>query len=123
MAQSVGTGTTVTHGGFSGDVLSVDIGGVTVDNIDTSHMGTTSWKTFLAHDLADAGEVTIEIAWDITASVPTMGGTAQTLTINPTGNTDAAITASAFINSFSVGIPLEDKMTGSFGFKLSGEIG
>lgn len=117
MATDIGTGTTVTHANFFGNVLSVALDGMEVDMIDKSHMGTTGYRSFTAGDLKNAGTCTIRAQFD-TATKPTLGGAASNLVITwPTTDT---WTASAILQSWSGGAEIEAQMESTFTFKLSG---
>lgn len=70
------------------------------DKIETSHLGTTGYKTFIPGDLDDPGEVTLEVQFDPTASLPSMADP-ETVTITypkKVGtNTAASLAGSGFI--------------------------
>ena len=124
MATDIGTGTTVTFGtsGFTADILNVNWDGITRESIETSHMGTTSDKTFMPADLVDNGTIVLEIAFVATLSPPIItNGAAETVTIAFAGSA-THWSASAFQTEFSIGAPLEDKMTGSLTLKVTGGI-
>lgn len=113
----VGTGTTFTFSGFSGELLSINGSGITREVINTSHMGTTSYHTFLKCDLVDPGELELEFAFDPSSPVPITGDAATgTVTF-----TDSSTFASSMIcTAWSWGAPLEDKMTATATFKCTG---
>lgn len=123
MATDIGTGTTVTFGtsGFTADILGVNHDGIAREAINTSHMGTTNDHTFMPTDLVDNGEISLEIAFVPSLSPPIItNGPAETVTINYAGTGSWA--ASAFQTGFSIGAPLEDKMTGTLTLKVTGGI-
>lgn len=121
MAQDVGTGASITFGTSSwvGQILAINQGDKGKGIIDTTVLGTTGGsRTKRQTDLIDEGEVTLEIAFD--PDVPpviTVAATGETVTITcpvPTSKaTGATYAGKGALNSFSFGIPLEDKMTGS----------
>lgn len=124
MATDIGTGTTITFGtsGFTADVLSVNWDGISRESIQTSHMGTTNDHTFMPADLVDNGEISMEIAFVGTLSPPIItNGAAETVTIDWAGSGDTWA-ASCFQTGFTIGAPLEDKMTGTLTLKVSGAI-
>lgn len=122
MATDIGTGTTVTFGtsAFSFDLLAVNWDGITREVVNTSHMGTTTAHTKMPTDLKDSGQIQVEGAYIATLDPP-IDAAAETITIAPAGggNTWAA---SAFMTNFSIGIPLEDKMTFSATLEVTGDI-
>lgn len=121
MAQDVGTGATLTLATTSwvGQLLSINQGDKGKGIIDTTVLSTTGGARVKRQtDLIDEGEVTVEFAFD--PDVPpviTAAATGETVTITcpvPTGKaTGATYVGKGALNSFSFGIPLEDKMTGS----------
>ena len=123
MATDIGTGTTVTFGtsAFTADVLSVNWDGISREAIQTSHMGTTLDHTFMPTDLVDNGEISLEIAFVGALNPPIMtNAAAETVTIVWAGSGTWA--ASAFATSFSIGAPLEDKMTATLTLKVTGAV-
>lgn len=111
-----GTGSTISHSGWSGEILGITKDGRTIGQEEMSKMSTTEAKEFLAHDLEDPGKVTIEVEYVGTA--PTLGGANSNLVI--TLSNGVTITTSANIESESFAIVLEGKCTSSLTFQLSG---
>jgi len=121
MAQDVGTGAAITFGTSSwvGQLLSINQGDKGKGIIDITVLGTTGGSRLKRQtDLIDEGEVSLEFAFD--PDVPpviTAAATGETVTITcpvPTGKvTGATYVGKGALNSFSFGMPLEDKMTGS----------
>lgn len=119
---SIGTGSTITFAGWSGEILSIAWGGMERAVVDTSHMGTTTWKTFLAGDLADPGEVTAECHLDGSFDVSTvLTGAAGSLAVL-LGDGSTWTASSAQLTGFNFDDPLEDKMTSTFVWKVTGSI-
>lgn len=124
MATDIGTGSTVTFGtsGFTADILSVNLSGITREAINTSHMGTTSDHTFMPVDLVDNGTLELEIAWLATLTPPIItNAAAETVTVAFAGSA-TTWSFSAFQTELGVVVPLEDKMTATCTFKISGAI-
>lgn len=134
MGADVGTGTTIVFGtsGFSAEIVGVQLGGVSREAIDTSHMGTTPTpagkmgsRTFMPGDLSDGGELQLEVHHDPDL-VPPIGGAVETVTVTfplPAGQaTPASYAFSGFVTGYSAAVPLEDKMTGTLSVKVSGPI-
>jgi hypothetical protein len=124
MATDIGTGSTVTFGtsGFSADILGVNLSGVTREAINTSHMGTTSDHTFMPTDLVDNGTLELEIAWLATLTPPIItNAAAETVTVAFAGSA-TVWSFSAFQTDLGITVPLEDKMTATMTFKISGAI-
>ena len=64
--SDIGTGTAVTFAtsGFTGHLLDVSWDGLERASIDTSHLGTVDYMTFIPGDLVDPGEISLELAFD-----------------------------------------------------------
>lgn len=120
MAADVGTGTTLSFSGFTYNVLSASWS-MSRASIDTSHMGTTTARTFMPGDLYDAGEVTFEVQFDPTIDPP-VAGAAATLTVVWAGLANTSWAASAVLTSFDASGSLEELMTATATFKLTGSI-
>lgn len=70
----------------------VQINGVSIATINTSHLATTTAMTFIAANLRDEGEVTLVYQFDPTVAVA-IGGAEDTLTIawGGTGSTNESV--------------------------------
>lgn len=127
MAADVGTGTTIGFGttGFTAEIMNVDGAAMTREVIDTSHMGSTTWRTFIPGDLSDPGEVTFEFNFDPDEQPP-INAPAETITITfpvPQGMAaGATLVGTGFISSWEFSDPFEDKMTGTATIKWSGAL-
>lgn len=106
MAVDTGLGGTITFGtsGFTGNMQ--EIGGETesVDELETSHLGTTDYKTHIASDLADPGEFECTIFWDahVANSSPGLGVTEDiTKTYPDSGASAATLNGDGFIKEFT----------------------
>lgn len=117
----IGTGLSINFGtsGFDANITSVSADGLTRESIDTTHLGTTTARTFMPSDLIDAGTLTLEIQFDPTDSVPVKQA-AETITITfPDGTTWAF---SGFATSYSWTSGTEELQTGSLQIKISGDV-
>jgi len=130
VATDIGTGTTIAFAAASIDnfeLLSVAYTGSTRGASDSSHMGSSDWRSKVAHDLRDPGQIECEFNFDQTAFEASAKGdwvksevNTATLTITfPSGDTFAA---TAVLDNFEFDIPLEDKMTARATFILLGAI-
>lgn len=107
MAQT-GNSTTISFGtsSFAPTVNRIDIGEMTREALDDSHLGTTNQMTKIASDLADAGSFDMEIQWNQSAGVfPPINGAAETVTISfplKSGeSTRATLAGTAFVTAVS----------------------
>ena len=105
MALTGNTGT-ITFG-TSGIVLSwTKIGEwqTTRSKLETSHLGTTVFKTFMADDLADPGEIEVEGLFDPTKALGSIVAAAETITITypKTAGTAANLAGTGFISMLSL---------------------
>ena len=102
-----GNGATLTLAttGSVGTIRSMTLPEFVVEKIETSHLATTSFKTYRSADLSEPGEITAEILFNAdTGSVPSRG-VAETVTvtwpIHTSGNTtNATLAGTGFITSF-----------------------
>ena len=134
MAHDIGQGTFVTFGGIVGSgtaaykVNSVSLSGLTRDVVDASHLLTTGGKVFLASEMYDPGELTLEIHHDPSLnplSILTNVATNQVCTIAFAngGSSTLVWSAYALASSFEASAPKDDLMTGTLTLKLTGSIG
>ena len=127
MPADVGTGTVATFGtsGFTGELLSVDWSGISRESVNTSHMGTTTFHTFIPGDLTDPGELTLEFNFE-PDDEPIWDDVEETLTIafplEVGQSSPATWAATVFATDVSVTDPLEDKMTMTMTLKATGAI-
>lgn len=133
MARDIGQGTYVIFGNVVGSAAthyklnSVQLGGVSRDVVDASHMLTSGGKEYLASEFYDPGEVTMEIHHDPALNpinLLTNVSTAQACSIIYAngGSATALWSAYGFAQSFEATAPKDDMMTGTLTVKLSGSI-
>ena len=109
----IGNGASITFGtsSFTASYISVEPPEFTRESIETSHLGTTSYKTFMADDLVDPGEMTCTIQHDPDEQPP-FSGAAETITITyplPSGmSTAATLAGTGFVTSYKPGSSLEN---------------
>lgn len=122
-----GHGATVTYGGFTAQITGVSGPSLARDAIDITHMGSPNkWREFMP-GLIDAGELTLEVHFDpteapaIAAAYDPATPTPLTITWPDSANTQF-VAEGAFMTGYDVGDPVDDKMTASVTFKLSGEM-
>ena len=115
--MSVGTGTTITGSGLTGRITSVSWDGVTRESVDNTAMDNVSWKSFIPADLVDPGTLQVEGFFD--SGTPVFGAAGAIVVTFPGGGTWSS---SGFMTDFSVSDPLEDQMTFSATFKITGAI-
>ncbi len=85
MAADTPFGTTVTFGTSTAlnalKLMSATINGRTRGDTDTSHLGTTGYKTKQPSDLIDGGTITLVYQYDAAVAIP-RAAAAETVTIN-----------------------------------------
>jgi hypothetical protein len=125
----IGTGATLTYAGLTANLMSVEVSGVAREAIESSHLGTTTARTFVVGDLYDPGTIEAEIQYDTEDPMTNMAvydDAASVLTLTfplATGDATAAtLAASAFVVDHSISVGLEELVTATFTFKLSGAI-
>lgn len=121
----IGHGATLTFGAFTANVISFDGPGLSVDDVETTHLGSASATKEFIPGLEDSGEVTAEIHFDPDEDDPRDEGTA-TLTITfpiPAGlSAGATWAASAYVNQYSPSTPVDDLMKASVKWRLTGVV-
>lgn len=133
-AVDIGTGTTITFGtsGFSAEVTSIKMSGISRSIIETSHLGTSpagageiGSKTFLAGKLSDPGEVSIEGHFDADLTPP-LEASPETITITfPLADGESVASKWSFsgqMTAYEFSAPLEDKITFTATIKAVGPI-
>ena len=133
MAKGIGFGSELSVASTTGvldigQIRSISGPNSAYDDVDTTTLDSSSnFRTFVA-GLADPGEVTIELVADPTLtsharlSLYHEAGSAKTYTIShPTSANTQAF--SAYIKSLGQEIPLDDLITRSVTFKISGDPG
>lgn len=123
-----GTGATMTFASTSYSVPITQIvhQGESVDDIRTSHLGTTGGHTYIPSDLVEGGEYVC--SYQVDPNEPPIDGAPSTETITytapiPSGSTVAATEAfTGYIKSHEKTVPTGDLMTGTFTVKVAGTI-
>jgi len=113
MAEYEGNSSTITFGtsSWSANITSIDWSGISRESIETSHLGTTTDKTYIAAALTDPGELSLTVNFDPDTPPPYQSA-AETVTLTfpvPSGkSTGATYAATGFITSFSMGPIVND---------------
>lgn len=120
----VGTGTTVSFSVSAISLEFLDVQGLSAEiaSIDSSHMGTTAWRSKIPSDLKDAGQVVFTVHWTGGESVFAEIGTVQTVTIDWGGSGNTTALASSFISNVEPGASLEEKMTADITVTVGGTV-
>lgn len=109
-------------------VLSIGEIGVSRETIDvTTFDSADDYKQYIGSKLKDAGEFTLELLWDsadaqqtaLEAKINDVLASNYTIDWSNDGATKASF--SAVVTSYSKATPMEDKVSQSFNFKLSGK--
>jgi hypothetical protein len=125
VAVNVGTGTTIAGNGYAAQLTDLQWGSITRESLPTSHMGTAlggtaefGGHTFMPGDLADPGEITATFHFDPDLTPPINSAAAAiTITWPETGT----FIGSGFCTSFEINDPLEDVMTCTCTYKMTGD--
>lgn len=108
-------------------VTSIELPSFGIEDLETSCLGTTNYKTFVATDLADPGEITINYLFDPTSDTLLARGVAEVITItwpiHTTGNTtNATFVADGYIREVNLPTLQNGELQeASIVFKLNGE--
>lgn len=121
----VGNGCTIAIAGFTANVESIQMPFGTREAIDTSHLGTTGFRTFMPQDLVDPGEIQATFQYDGASGVPPITATAATVTITvpaPPGSTATNTYAAAgfLVDGGTVEMINDDLMRHTVTLQLTG---
>ena len=120
----VGFGATAAIGTWTAAyVTRIDVGEQTREAIDSSSMSTSGFRTFIAGDVQDPGECTVDFLWDESETTyPAISAAAASLTITLPGT--ATIVGTAFpISKKLPECTMDGMMEGSITFKWDGNTG
>jgi len=106
--------------GFFAEIIDVTPPNQTREAIETTHTQTPEgWATFEPSDVADAGELQVEMAFHPDSPVP-VKQPKESITITfPSGTTWAFL---GFLTEHAPAAPIDDRMTASVTIKVSGKI-
>ena len=116
MAGDTGNGATLVLAttGAVGDIQSMTLPEWTLDAIEDSHLGTTNFKTFIASDLADPGQLTATIVSSSTVAFAAPTGVAETVTVTwPIGTSGNTVAATFIGTGFITSKKLPDLANGA----------
>lgn len=123
-----GTGATISLSTTAvGQVRSLTMPEFSVEDVQTSHLGTTNYHTYVAADLTEPGEITAEILFNATSDSVPARGTAEVATItwpiHTSGNTtNATFVADGYVKSFKIpDFTIGELQVATLVFKLNGE--
>lgn len=118
----IGTGTTLSFSGVTANLLSLTMSGLSREVVRSSHMGTTPAHTFLFGDLFDPGTLVAEQQFLATEDPGSpLTAAASNLCITFPGTTPTTWNANAGLVDYGFAIPLEDIMTQTSEFKITGD--
>lgn len=116
---TLSTGSSITFGttSYGANAQGMEWDGPSVPTVDTTHLGTTGFRTKIPGELQDGGEWTLDYIHDPDEQPPV--GVSQTITITQNAKTGqssgATIAFTGFVSKWNVSIPSvdsgEDKMT------------
>lgn len=135
MANDIGQGSTISFGGILTNsnsattfkVNNIQWSGMQRDVVDASHMLTSGGKDFVASEIYDPGEISVEIHYDpsVNPVTPlTNATTAQVVYMRfaSGGSSTYGWSSYGFMSGFEAGVPKDDMMTGTITIKLSGSV-
>lgn len=106
MAGDTGNGATLTLAttGAVGDVQSMSLPDWALEDVESSHLGTTTFKTYIPGDLAEPGEISAVVVFNSTVAIPSLG-VAETVTVTyPVGTsgntTNATLIGTGYIKKY-----------------------
>lgn len=124
MAVGVGDGTTVNFGTSGFSMYFMDVSGPDMQRgfVDTSHLASSGWKSFLPSGLIDGGTVTIQVQHDPAIDIAGfMDNDPETITIDWSGSGDTYV-FSGFGTGYSAGARLDELMEATLTLKVTGTV-
>ena len=116
----LGTGLAVTFAsGFLAEIIDGTPPEATRESVDTTHMLTTTARTFTPSDLIDWGEASFDIAFD-PGERPPIDQVAETITLTFRDGETWEFTG--FMTGFAPANPLEERCTATCRIKVSGDV-
>lgn len=124
----VGTGATLGFGtsSFTANIMSMSWGGITREDVPTSHLLTVGGRTHIVGDLYEPGDLTIELQYD-PDDRPPFDQVAEIITLTypiPAGGaTGATHAGTGFLTNWVPGqLDVDGLMVSTFTIKFSGDI-
>ena len=125
----LGTGASLAYSSstFAAQISEIQWSGISREQVETTHLGSTTARTYLPGDLYDPGEMSLSIFYE-PGNEPPLSASQETITLtfplnDAQGQASAATLAgSAAMSEFSFGVPLEDMITADVAFKFSGPL-
>jgi len=121
-------GLTITFGtsSWTAELTSVNQNDVSREALDTTHLGTTTAKTFIPTELFDGGNLEVEFLHEVDEQPP-YSGAAETITVTfpkeAAGSSVAnSVQFSGFMTNYSWGAPMGELVTGSATIKVTGDL-
>ena len=123
----IGTGASLAlaTSAWAPQISEMNWGGIDRDMVESTHLATTTARSYLPADLYDPGELNLSVFYEPGNEPPT-NGALETVTLTFPLNTAqgvavaATLAGSAAMTSFSFSVPLEDMITADVSFKFSG---
>jgi hypothetical protein len=117
-APQESTGLTISFTGFTADIIGLTPPTTTVDDLETTHMGTTGYRTYIAGVLKEGGALEAEILWDPDVEPPF--GVIDTLTL--TFSDGGTLVFDGYINSESPSAPIRELMKATVSIKVADDV-
>ena len=122
-----GQGTTLTWNGAIADVVSITAPTVSIATLDTTNIASIH-RTFIAGTI-DSGEMSVEIMYDPMSDTDIEDAWDNTATAAPTASTavitfsdTATFTFSAIMTGFEANVAIDEKVTATLTFKITGAV-
>ena len=122
----VGTSTTIAFAtsSFTAEVTNINGSDISREDIETTHMGTTVYRTFIPSRLVDGGTVEMELTFDPDVQPP-IAGVSESITVTFPLVSPLTIAGkvvfTGYVNSWSWTDPLEDKLSATATIKVDGQ--
>ena len=135
----IGTGSTIVFADslYTANLLSVDWSGISRETVDANHMGVVTTNTtptfgsaeFLPVDIADGGELAVEVQFDPAQAppmIPAVVGDSELITLTfplvSGDSTPADYAFQGFCKNMDITAPLEEVMTATLTIRVTGGV-
>ena len=121
----VGTGTTIAFAtsSFTAEVININGNDISREDIETTHMGTAGYRTYVPSRLVEGGTVDMEITFDPDVQPP-IAGVAESITVtfplvSPL-TINGKVVFTGYVNSWSWADAVEEKLSANITIKVDG---
>ena len=120
----LGNGSTITFGtsAFTAEIISIDGPDQSREAVESSHMATNNYHTFLPAGLVDGGSLEFEIAYDDSSGEPPITGATEVITVTYGNGSTLSAVFDGFVTGFNPSAAIDERMTATVSVKVADDI-